>query len=202
MPTPGGTSRSNMVPWGIGGVSLVILAVLVLVRRSDSSLNATTLSVSAVASPGPPDISNMTPRERAERLYDRSMTVREAGKLDSATFFASMAIQAYDALPDRTLDDRYDVGRLALVAGQATRAQAEADTILAARPTHLLGLLLSEAAARARGDAAAASAAHCRLLDAAPTERQTNLPEYTSHATELTNALGPKGAATALPAPR
>ena len=67
---------------------------------------------------------------------------------------------------------------------------ARADTILATRATHLLGLLLAEDAARAAGDEAAAVAAHRKMLELGASERQAGLPEYESHATELTAALG------------
>jgi len=137
-----------------------------------------------------PDISAMSPRERAERLYDRAMRAQQEGKADSATFFASMATMAYGQIGESTLDDHYDLGRLALLAGQASLASAEADTILAARPTHLLGLMLQEDAARASGAAAKASAAHARLLASANAERNLPLPEYRMHASEIASVLG------------
>lgn len=186
--------RADLLPWGMTMLAVAIIAVLVLVRRSDASLGTTQPQNPAgdlASSPraAAPDISSMSPRERAERLYDRTMMAKEAGKLDSANFFATMAVQAYGDLTDKTLDDRYDLGRLALVAGQPDRAQAQADTILAARPTHLLGLLLSEDATRARGNDAAANATHQKLVATAPEERKAQLPEYASHATELSAAL-------------
>jgi hypothetical protein len=190
-----------MLSWGVAVVAFVALAALVLARRpdgSDAAASAAPLAAQmplagGTASAGPPDISSMTPRERAERLYDRTMMAKEAGKLDSAKFFAKMAVVAYGDLADPSLDDRYDLGRVALVAGAVPRARAEADAILASRPTHLLGLLLAEDAARANGDETAAKAAHARLIAAAPTERQVGLPEYASHATELGAALDGTG---------
>ena len=46
------------------------------------------------------DISNMSPRERASRLYDRVMRMHEERKADSIAFFAPMALAAYSAIPD------------------------------------------------------------------------------------------------------
>jgi hypothetical protein len=137
-----------------------------------------------------PDISALSPRERAERLYDRAMLAKQTGKIDSATFFATMATMAYGQLGDLTLDDHYDLGRLALLAGAVPLANAEADTILAARPTHLLGLMLAEDASRAAGDESKAKVSHARLLASATKERRTSLPEYRQHAAELEAALG------------
>lgn len=144
-----------------------------------------------------PDISAMPPRERAERLYDRAMRAQQEGKGDSATFFARMATLAYGQIGESSLDDHYDLGRLALIAEQTSLASAEADTILAARPTHLLGLMLQEDAARAAGDAAKANAAHTRLLASANAERKLTLPEYLQHATEISSLLGDAPAPTA-----
>ena len=139
----------------------------------------------------------MSPRERAERLYDRAMRAQQEGKTDSATFFATMAALAYGQIGESTLDDHYDLGRLALVVGQAPLASAEADTILKARPTHLLGLMLAEDAARASGATAKANAAHARLLASAKAERKLQLPEYLQHATEISSVLGEAPAASA-----
>jgi hypothetical protein len=137
-----------------------------------------------------PDISAMSPRERAERLYDRAMMAQQQGKTDSATFFATMASIAYGQIGETTLDDHYDLGRLALLGGKVALAGAEADTILAARPTHLLGLLLSEDVARARGESEKARSAHALLLASATAEQRLELPEYRQHATELATVLG------------
>jgi hypothetical protein len=189
-----GSGRS-LPPWGVAGlIGLVAFSVFALAwswgsSRNDGNQTVVATPVDAGGGSRPPDLASMTPRERAERLYDRSMLAKESGKVDSATFFATMAVQAYDALSDKTLDDRYDVGRLALVAGNIPRARAESDTILAARPTHLLGLILSEDVAVAAGDRTRASTAHRKLLEVAAAERQVALPEYSSHATELTAAI-------------
>src|SRR5262249_61513516 len=91
----------------------------------------------------PPDISSMSPAERAVRLYDRVMMAHERGRADSVQLFAPMAIAAYQQLDSLDLDARYDLGRIAAVSGDQSLAKAEADTILARQPTHLLGLILA-----------------------------------------------------------
>ena len=193
-PTQARTDGPHPRALRIAGLALVAFTVFALAWAWGSSRTEGTGTV--IASPvdnatsgRPPDISSMTPRERAERLYDRAMIAKESGTLDSAKFFATMAIQAYTGLDDRTLDDRYDLGRLALVADQVRLARAQADTILAARPTHLLGLLLAADAARASGDETSARASQRKMLEVAAAERATALPEYQSHATELNAAL-------------
>jgi hypothetical protein len=136
-----------------------------------------------------PDISAMSPSERAERLYDRIMSAAERGKVDTVAFFLPMALQAYEALSPLTLDQRYDVGRLAEVGGDARIATAQADTILRAQPKHLLGLLLASRAARLRGDAAAADAFLRQLADNERAERVKALPEYLLHQNDIDQAL-------------
>ena len=69
------------------------------------------------------DLGSMTPRQIAERLYNRVMRLDAEGKKDSIGFFAPMAIQAYQMIPDQDADTRYDLGRIAQVAGDAPRRQ-------------------------------------------------------------------------------
>ncbi len=140
-----------------------------------------------------PDLSAMTPREIADRLFDRVMKLSGEGKADSAQFFATMAIQQYARMPELGVpldaDLRYDMGRIAEVAGRADVASAQADTILRAQPTHLLGLVLAIKAAALQGDAAKATDARRRLAAAAPAERAKGLEEYQRHGNDIDAAL-------------
>jgi hypothetical protein len=131
----------------------------------------------------------MTPEERAERLYDRVMALNERGRTDSVKFFAPMAMQAYNMLGALNADQRYDLGRIAAVSGEGAVARAQSDTILAAQPTHLLGLLLAADAARLRGDAPAESSYLKRFVAAEPSERAKQLPEYQQHVAEIDSRL-------------
>jgi hypothetical protein len=137
----------------------------------------------------PPDISQMTPEERAERLYDRVMSLSERGKQDSVRFFAPMAMQAYTMLGALSADQRYDLGRIAAVSGEEPTAKAQADTILARQPHHLLGLLLAADAARLRGDRTAERDYLRRFTADAPAERAKQLPEYVQHVNEIESRL-------------
>jgi hypothetical protein len=148
----------------------------------------------------PPSLTGMSQREQADRLYDRVMRLDAERDADSAAFaaankeeciqlFGQMAIQAYSMLPDRDADVRFDMGRIAVVAGAPQLARVEADSILAQQPTHLLGLILAAQAARGSGDAARARDFDRRFLAAAPDERRRNLPEYERHSAEIEAAL-------------
>ena len=134
----------------------------------------------------------MSPTERAVRLYNRVMAAHERSATDTVQMFAPMAIAAYQMLGDLNSDQRYDLGRIAAVSGQAGLAKAQSDSILATQPNHLLGLILAEDAARMRHDDAAVRAYHAKLVAAAPAERAKQLPEYTEHANDITLALGQK----------
>jgi hypothetical protein len=133
-----------------------------------------------------PDISNMTPAERASRLFDRVMRYNEEGKRDSLETFAPMAMVAYEMVGRLDADQRYDLGRIGEVSGNFKVAKAQADTILRDRPTHLLGLLL---AARMSPDPKVARDYEQRLLAAAPAELKSPLPEYERHRNDIDAAI-------------
>ena len=190
---------STALPWAVAAIALVALIALVAGQRFGRPTAGAALAAgdAPVAAPGAApgiDISRMTPDQRAERLFDRIMALAERGRTDSVQFFAPMAIQAYAMIGALNADQRYDLGRVAIVSGEEQLARAQADTILAARPTHLLGLLLAADAARLRGAARAESTYTQRFVAAVPGERASQLPEYQQHANDINARL-----ATALP---
>jgi hypothetical protein len=137
----------------------------------------------------------MSPEERASRLFNRVMAYREQGKIDSARFFAPMAIQAYQMIGPLDLHARYDVGAISAAVGEAAMARIEADSILAKQPNNLLGLVLAIRAAGLAGDTKAAARLEQRLLAAAPSERAKGLKEYDEHGRDIDEALKKAGAA-------
>ena len=144
----GSRGFAGVLPWAVAAIALVALIALVVGQRfgaRGNSLAQPSADAGATASPAmprAPDISQLTPEQRAERLYDRIMTESEAGNIENVRSFMPMAVAAYEMLPPLTLDQRYDLGRIGQVGGDAALARAQADTILRARPTHLLGLIL------------------------------------------------------------
>ena len=202
--------RDIALPWAFAAIALVALVAVFAAQRIgtsrgaglDAPLNAlpqASLGEIPLGSRGP-DISQMTERERASRLFDRVMALSEerardsldfaaAGKEDSLQFFAQMAIQAHLLLQPRDADVRYDLGRIAQVAGAPQIARAQADSILTAQPSHLLGLILAASSARQMGDAAAANAFDARLMSAAPAEENRALPEYSAHRNDIIAAV-------------
>jgi len=183
----------NALPWSVAAIALLALVALAAgqrVARARETPVETTAMPTPAGTPGrAPDISSLSPAERAERLYDRIMGAAERGRVDTVRFFMPMAIQAYAALGDLTTDQRYDLGRLGEVAGDATVASAQADTILREHPQHLLGLVLASRAARMRGDDRAARQYLTQLSKAERSERQKQLPEYLLHQNDIESAL-------------
>jgi hypothetical protein len=143
----------------------------------------------ALSSTSAPDISAMSPEERASRLFNRVMLYTEQGKMDSARFFAPMAIQSYAMIGPLDAHAHYDIGVISAAVRDGPRAKAEADTILAAHPNHLLGLVLEIRAAELSGDSSGAARFTRRLAAAAPTERSTALKEYEEHGRDIDDAL-------------
>lgn len=129
----------------------------------------------------PPDLSQMSPRERFDRLFNRIMQASEAG--DSATVrqFTPMATAAYGMLDQVDDDARYHAAMIRLTGGDAAGAAALADTILIGNPQHLLGLVLQAAVARSANDATRLATARRNFLAAVDRERATGRQEYQDH---------------------
>ena len=136
-----------------------------------------------------PDISNLSPQERADRLYNRVMLLASQGKIDSVQFFAPMAITAYQMLSPLNIDQRYDMGRVGEVAGALPLAQAQADTILREDPNHLLGLILQLRLATLAGDTARLRSYERKLIATEKGELAKQKDEYTRHSADITSAL-------------
>jgi hypothetical protein len=193
-------SFASGLPWAVAAIALVAFIALVAGQRFSRTPDAPRVADQpaapfaggATGGARPPDISNMTPAEAASRLYDRAMSAHERGLADSTQFFSSIAIQAYSMIGQLNLDQHYDVGRLGAISGDQELARAEADTILAQSPTHLLGLILSQNAAHMRKDVAAERAAYDKLKASAAAEQAKQLPEYVEHENDIKVALDAK----------
>lgn len=195
-------SFNSGLPWAVAAIALVALIALVAGQRfartpdaapqQAADPNAAPFAAGGAAAGQPPDISNLTPAEAAVRLYNRVMGAHERGQTDTVQMFAPMAITAYQMLGKLDDDQRYDVGRIAAVSGDEQVARAQADSILAGNPNHLLGLILAGNAARMRKDAAAEKTYHDKLVAAAPAERKKQLAEYVTHENDINLALDSK----------
>src|SRR5213083_2579479 len=179
------------LPWAVVGAALGALVAVLLLRLGGGSGGGRREvggvgDEPAAASPiTPPDISQMSPEERATRLYNRVMTLHSQGKSDSAGFFLPMALQAYAMLPALDVDARYHIGVLDLTGGDETGALAQADSINHAVPNHLFASMLRARALELRGDAAGARRAYGDFLRHETAERARKRPEYADHQSNL-----------------
>ena len=188
----GGTPRNDRMAWYVAGVCVLALLVVVVVVVAKKS-GAPPAGTAATAAGAPPtgerattDLSAMTPREAADRLYNRIMTANEAGDTAQVNFFAPMALQAYANLGgDLDADARLHVGLVQLAIGATVAAAAEGDTILQKAPNHLFGWLLKARAAEAQGDAARAKRAYESFMKNYDAEMAKKRPEYQEHAQML-----------------
>jgi hypothetical protein len=196
---PARQSRPDLAKLVAGAAVLALVAFVAgegVARRSsasDAPLLQQGIGAPSGGMPSAPDISNMSPEERASRLFNRVMAYSEQGKTDSARFFAPMAIQAYQMIGPLDAHARYDIGTISAVVGEGGMARVEADSILAAQPKNLLGLVLAIRAASMAGDMDAAARFQRRLIDAAPAERTRGVKEYDEHRHDIDEALTKAG---------
>ncbi|HEX8832068.1 MAG TPA: zinc ribbon domain-containing protein [Longimicrobium sp.] len=206
---PAGTARRGNValPWALFGVTAAALAGTLIFNASREAPVAPALAQSggapaAVSTPGPippagtggasggnpgaVDLASMTPRQAADRLFNRVMQNVSTGDTAAAKQFLPMAVAAYDRARPLDNDGRYHLAVLHLVGGDFEAARAQSDTILAANPSHLFGLFTGAQAAQGRGDNAAAAALYRRFLAAYETERvRKDVVEYADHSQAL-----------------
>jgi hypothetical protein len=129
-----------------------------------------------------PDISQLSPRERFDRLYNRIMQAAEAGDTAQVERFTPMALGAYAQLDTFDADARYHAGVIRLQSGDTPGAHALADTILEQSPDNLLGYLLRGTAAGLADDPGARAQAEREFLRRFDREMAKGRPEYRDHA--------------------
>jgi len=173
------------LPWAVAGAALGALVTVVAMRVGGASPQD--VSTGGPTGVRPPDISQMSPEERATRLFDRVMMLAQAGKQDSVEFFLPMAIGAYDQLPALDSDARYHVGLLRLAGGDPAGALAQADTIQKSVPTHLFAYVLRAHAFQQQGNRQAERRAYADFLTSEAAELARNRPEYNDHQNALTS---------------
>ncbi len=185
----GPAGPAGLMPWIVAGVAvLALLATIIVVLTRQPAGGAAAEAAAAPFAPGQratTDISNMTPREQADRLFNRVMQANTSGDTAQVQFFGPMAINAYDMIGPLDADARLHLGMVQLALGNPAAAQAQADSLARGARTHLFGPLLRVRAAEARADAAAARQAYRDLLANWDAERAKRLPEYDQHDADL-----------------
>jgi hypothetical protein len=185
---PGTVSRDR-TPWVVAALAMAgLMAVLLimLVRKSAGPAAQAEVAVSSDASgEAPPDISNMSPRERFNRLYNRIMTAAQSGDEATVTRLTPMALMAYAQLDTTDADARYHAALLKVHTGDVDASRALADTILAQNPGHLFGYIIRGTVARFRKDEPELKRAYAGFLKRYDAEMKAARPEYAEHRTSL-----------------
>lgn len=174
------------LPWWIAGVAmfgLIVFAGVQMVTPAGPGAPAQTQGVAPFASGGgvPPDISNMTPREAADRLFDRVMMAVSTGDSGQAQAFLPMALGAYERAEPLDNDGLFHLSLLNRVAGNLEGALGNATQALGVDPNHVLALTAAAEASVELGRADDAAAYYRHLLDVLAAESARALPEYVSH---------------------
>lgn len=175
---------ASRLPWHIAAAAVVVLlAVLFIPSLRPGASGGGALGLQPVpgasGSVAPPLTGS--PREQADRLFDRVMRAESAGDTAQVEFFLPMAIQAYRQAGDLDADGLYHLSVLETAAGEPLRARETAERILAGAPNHILALGAAARASVVAGDEAAARGYYRRLLDAFDAEPATGRVEYLDH---------------------
>ena len=180
-------------PWVIAGGALAGLLGVLLLMISRGPPTPTVAAeptggpsesggMSAPAAEGtPPDISNMSPRERFDRLYNRVMRAAQAGDEATVSRFTPMALMAYGQLDPVDADARYHAALLEVHTGDLAGPSALADTILTRQPGHLFGYIIRGTVARWKKDDKALAQAYAGFLAHYDAEMKAARPEYGDH---------------------
>ena len=182
-PAPRQWMTPTVVLYAVIGLSIVVAAAGVIFMTGGNSAVAPppTVSPNTSAGSGQPDISSMSPREAADRLFNRVIMASEQGNTDEALQFAPMAIQAYERVSRLDADAHYHMGLIYEVAGEFDNVRNQVAIIRQYTPDHLLGLILEHGVAEKSGDPFAAARAAAAFAAAYDAEIRADRPEYEAH---------------------
>lgn len=175
----------------LGAFAVVVVVAIVAYNAgrsaAPSAASSGAPSSSSMGAAGAPDISNLSPREQADRLFEVVMTAHENGDFARVDQFASMAVQAYGMLGPLDADAHYHVGLMSAITGDVTEARARVDSIRGAVPNHLLATMLTATVAQMESDSVAAAEAQQKFLRDYEAEIATSRVEYQMHDRAIAN---------------
>lgn len=177
----------------------MVALLLVLIARGEGAPTADAAGpVPASGETGmvAPDISQLSPKERFDRLYNRVMQAAQAGDQATMSRFMPMALGAYEMLDSTDADARYHAALLRVHNRDVQGSRALGDSILVAQPGHLLGYVVLGTTARWAKDDAGMAKAYREFLAHYDAEMKANRPEYSEHRASIDGfrreALGAK----------
>ncbi len=172
------------LPWWIAGAAMFAMIFMIglsMVRPGGPAAPVAGSGTTTAAPGTPPDISNMTPVEAADRLFNRVMASVEQGDEAAARQFLPMAVAAHQRAEPLDLDRRFHLSWLNRLAGNFEAALADAVDILDESPDHLLGLVSAAEASIELGEMDAAAGYYEHLLEVYDAEFAKPLEEYDIH---------------------
>ena len=183
------------LPWWIAGGAMFVMILLVgmnMVRPGPGPVPnaAGGVATGAAAGAAPTDISQMTPIEAADRLFNRVMTSVSSGDSLAAQQFMPMAIAAYQRARPLTLDGLFHLSMLNRTAGNFEAALDNAVEILEQDGNHLLGLAAAAEASVELGELDEAERYYRKILEIFPSENGSGREEYQMHSTIMTQLEG------------
>ena len=187
-----GSGREGALGWWIAGLALAALILVVgypVLTGADDGPPPSPVPAAAPGGAGAVDLGSMSPREAADRLYNRVMGAASVGDSAEVTMFLPMAIAAHDRARPLDPDGLYHLGLLHLTAGDAEAALATALEALEDAPDHLLNLGAAADAAEITGDAAMAQEYWERFLEVYDAEIASGKEEYDIHDGSLSEFL-------------
>ncbi|HSH76279.1 MAG TPA: zinc ribbon domain-containing protein, partial [Longimicrobiales bacterium] len=182
------------LPWWIAGAAMFVVILVVGVNMVQPAGPAAPGPVTAPSAPTgtgtPPDLSSMTPREAADRLYDRVMRAVSAGDSAGAQAFLPMALGAYERARPLDHDGLFHLSLLNRTAMNVEEALANALEVLNEDPNHLLALTAAAEAAADLGRREDAEAYYRRVLEVFDAEMARGLQEYADHSVFVESVRG------------
>lgn len=184
----GGAGTPNDLPWWIAGAATFALVVVVGWTMVSPTGRQVPVRTGDPVPPPTADLSQLTPRETADQLFNRVMAASENGDTLSVRQFMPMAVQAYEAARPLDMDGLFHLALLQRTGGMFDASLAAALEILEGEPNHILGLKAAGEAAVALGREDEAAGFYQRILDNHDAEVGRPLPEYQIHSNLLSAA--------------
>jgi hypothetical protein len=184
-PTGRVASSASAKPWIVAGGVTVVVALAAVVWTTASRTQVAPPTPTGLNAPATTDITQMSPREQANRLFDRVMSAQERGDQAEVDFFVPMAIQAHALLGGLDNDARYHLGLLQSVGGSHALALLQVDSLALEAPGHLFAAMLRGTVALAQDDTSELRRAYRDFLDNYDREMATAKPEYAEHPSSI-----------------
>ena len=162
-------------------VSVVFATAIIVTQNKTQTPPPRPAAGSGVGTAPSLDLSSMTPRQAADRLFNRVVMANEQGNLSEALQFAPMAVQAYDSLGTLDADAHYHLGLIHVVTGDIDKVREQVTTLRKLVPDHLLGFTLEHAIAEQIGDEEVAARAAAAFAAAYDSEITMGRQEYADH---------------------